>query len=129
MPRHIRQTIQDRIVGPINIENGQNPPGNSRTAKRLSELAQAVITNGQRDANGALTPAWREYTTFLLTGFVQGAAADANDLNRLLPEADPTGDTPERALERCYLVANGMCGTGTGSGILNQGIPTVHLDE
>lgn len=124
MPRTIRQTIQDRIVGPIN----QDPPGTSPTAERLSELAQAVITSGQRDGN-ALTQAWRDYATFLLTGLVPGAVADPADLSRLLPENDPTGDTAERARERCYLAANGMCGTGTGAAVLNQGSPTLHLDE
>jgi hypothetical protein len=67
--------------------------------------------------------------TFLLTGFVEGAAADPDDLKRLLPENDPTGDTDKRVKERCYLLANGMCGTGTGAAVLNQGNPTVHLDE
>jgi hypothetical protein len=124
MSRNIRQNIQDHIVGPINAD----PPGTSATAKRLGELAQAVITSGQRDGD-TLTPAWREYATFLLTGLVPGAVADPDDLSRLLPDNDSTGDTAERAQERCYLVANGMCGTGTGAAVLNQGNPTVHLDE
>lgn len=124
MPKTIRQTILNCIVGPIN----QDPAGTSATAARLSQLAQAVITSGQRDGNG-ITQAWRDYATFLLTGLVPGAVADPANLSRLLPENDPTGDTALRVQERCYLVANGMCGTGTGAAVLNQGSPTLHLDE
>jgi hypothetical protein len=46
MPRNIRETIQERIVGPIPIENDETG-GKSRTAQKLSDLAQAAMLAGQ----------------------------------------------------------------------------------
>ncbi len=114
---NIRNTINQRIVNPI-IQENASTNDNSPTAQELHRLAVAAITAGQGTPPGAITPEWRAYMTFLLTG-LGGAAADPADLRRLLPE-DGTTDAA-RQTERAYLVGNGMCGTGTGEHILDRG--------
>jgi hypothetical protein len=122
---NIRNTINRLIVDEIIRENAATN-GKSPTGLELQRLAMAAIITGQRDAGGAITDAWREYMTFLLTG-TGGGAANPDDLRRLLPEDDSTG--AEQQKERAYLVGNGMCGTGTGDGILLNGNPTTVLDQ
>jgi hypothetical protein len=125
---NIRDTINERIVTPI-IQENASTGDKSPTAQKLHRLAVAAITAGQGTPPDAITPAWRAYMTFLLTGLVDGAAADPTDLRRLLPEDGTTDEA--RQTERAYLVGNGMCGTGTGEHILDRGdgITTDALDE
>jgi hypothetical protein len=123
MSRNIRNTIQEVIVDKI-VEEGDE----SRTARRMQELALSAIIKGQRDSQGKITNEWRDYMTFLLTGLA-GRAANPDDLRRLLPEEDDGPAATERQKDRAYLLANGMCGTGTGRNILVNGGRTRALDE
>ena len=126
MPRNIEKTIRERIADVIPIENAETGD-KSPTAQRMHELAKAAMVAGQQDANGQITQAWREYMTFLLRGLDPETPVDPDDLKRLVPDDGTVDD--ERQTERCYLLANGMCGTGTGENILNEGNPTFVLDR
>ena len=123
MPRHITEAIQE-LAGRIPLENNQTND-QSPTAAEMQRRAQAAILAGQLDTNGAITAEWRAYMTFLLGG----AAANPDDLRRLLPEPGTGFMDTDRQQERTYLVGNGMCGTGTGAVILNRGNPTFFLDQ
>lgn len=124
---NIRQTISDLIVDKI-IEENASTGGQSPTAQDLHLLAKAAIFNGQRDTQGRITTQWRAYMTFLLTGR-GGGPANPDDLRRLLPEEDDGTAAEARQKDRAYLIANGMCGTGTGDAILINGNPTAALDQ
>lgn len=122
---NIKNTINNLIVNKIIEENAATGRDDSPTAQRMQDLAIPAIIAGQLDPAGAITPEWRAYMTFLLTGR-GGEAANPDDLRRLLPE-DATTDA-NRQKERCYLLGNGMCGTGTGEAVLD-GNTTNFLDQ
>jgi hypothetical protein len=123
---NIRNTISAVIVDKILEE--RNVTGVSPTGEELHRLAMAAIFAGQRDGNGAITPEWRTYMTFLLTGR-GGGVVNQDDLRRLVPDEEEAAASVERQRERAYLVGNGMCGAGTGDAILIVGDPTAFLDQ
>lgn len=112
-----------KLVEKIVIEDAANP-GKSPTAQMAHDLAVRAIVVGQGMPPGAITQQWRDYMTFLLSE--SGAAADPNDLRRLLPE-DGTHTNADMQEERAYLVGNGVCGTTTTDGLIEGEIRGTEL--
>jgi hypothetical protein len=118
----IKENIQ-AVINVIQNERHNDPEGDSPTADRLQQRAQAAIIAGQgQPAAGQPSPQWVTYM-----GEFVVPPNNPEQLGRLTA-TDGTHADPDRQKERAYLVSNGMCGAGTTDDLLNGDV-TLFLDR